>query len=53
MHKLATVFDPRVKLRGMLILPDAYNKNMLHDPVPTKAEVTQLLYDIYALYNES
>ena len=46
MYNLAAIFDPRVKLSGMLILLDAYCENMILDPEPTKAEVTKLLYDI-------
>ena len=51
-HNLATVFDLRVKLSGVLILLDAYCENMIQDLEPTKIEVTQLFYDIYALYDE-
>ena len=52
MHNLAAIFDPRVKLSGVLILLDAYCENMIQDPEPAKTEVTQLLYAIYALYDE-
>ncbi len=52
MHNLAAVFDPRVKLNGVLILLDAYCENMIQDPEPAKIEVKQLLYDIYAIYDE-
>ena len=52
MHNLATVFNLRVKLSGVLILLDAYCENMNQDPEPAKDEINQLLYDIYALYDE-
>ena len=52
MHNLATVFDLQVKLSDVLILLDAYRENMMLDPESIKAEITKLLYDIYALYNE-
>ena len=52
MHNLAAVFDPRVKLNGVLILLDAYAENMNQDAESAKDEVRQLLYDIYAIYDE-
>ena len=51
MHNLAAIFDPCVKLSGILILLDAYCENMNQDLEPTEAEINQLLYDIYALYD--
>ena len=52
MHNLSAVFYPRVKLSDVLILLDAYCKNMNQDPNPAKAEVNLLLHDIYTLYDE-
>ena len=52
MHNLAAVFDPWIKLSGVYILLDEISKYMNHDFEVSKAEVTQLFYDIFILYDE-
>ena len=52
MHNLAAVFNPWIKLSGIHILLDEIDRYMNHDSEESKAEVTQLLHDIFALYDE-
>ena len=40
LHNLAAVFDPRIKLNGVIFLIDQYCENMNQDPEPAKDEVT-------------
>ena len=52
MHNLGAVFNPWIKLSSVHILFDEIGKYMNHDSEVSKVEVTQLLYDILALYDE-
>ena len=52
MHNLAAVFDPRIKLNRVPILLDEIDKYMNHNFEASKIEVTQLLYDIFILYDK-
>ena len=52
MHNLAVVFDPRIELSDVYILLDEIGKYVNHDSEASKAKVTQLLYDIFILYDK-